>query len=152
MPPLPKRKTPILKSFKEPTDIRQWWLAPHCGPGSLDINEICGFCGCSRKVCAESAISSSDYITCGGCGFWCSESKTCGRFWAQDACGERFEDDYLSCDGAKLTDSFDEQGRRWITCCCGTQLFIGTPLDSNGFPIEVDQMPYQGPHTHASTT
>ena len=121
--------------FKPPKDIYQFWLAPHCGPGTLDKDEICGFCGETHEDCAgefsdkiqdhpdwvhdgnllgDGQDDPEDKMACGGSGFWCSG---CGRFWAQDTCGNHTAQDHLASDEQELvlTDSS-------IHCVCGKKL------------------------------
>jgi len=101
----------------KPKDNKTWWLASHCGPGTLDSNEICGFCGDTCLGCAArntESISAVHEETCGGSGFWCKE---CGRFWAQDACGESNGEEHLSQDGAELS---SKDG--YVVCVCGNKL------------------------------
>lgn len=52
---------------------------------------------------------------CGGSGLWC---RQCGRFWANDVCGESYNAELQSVDGAELT---EVDG--YVTCCCGKRLF-----------------------------
>lgn len=117
------------KPFKPPKDIYQFWVAPHCGPGTLDPDEECGFCGLPGKECAayeseKVALHPDEYHdggggdksgdSCGGCGFWC---KGCGRFWAQDSCGESMPGEMHAADGA------DQQIiGNGVFCRCGKQL------------------------------
>lgn len=118
-----RRRRP--KPFTPPKDIKQWWLAPHCGPGTLDAEEHCGFCGrlvldCARdmseavRLHPERDHYSHDETPCGGSGFWCSG---CGRFWAQDSCGESYLGDMHSSDGAEQVVKDDK-----VYCVCGKHL------------------------------
>jgi hypothetical protein len=131
------------KAFQPPTDVKQFWVAPHCGPGTLDINETCGFCGDSHQECAQKF---SDFLRnasevlllaysktmfgdhrdiekmgiecpCGGSGFWCSK---CGHFWAQDSCGDSGGTSHQSCDG----DSLDFDDNNNVLCVCGNRVMI----------------------------
>lgn len=110
--------------FKPPKDILRWWRAPHCGPGSLDTKDTCGFCGenvlkCARRwsrACKKDPSARECGETCcGGSGLWCSG---CGRFWAQDSCGECFFNELKAADGAELTLDGEQ-----VICCCGKPLF-----------------------------
>lgn len=101
---------------RPPRDVKQFWVAPHCGPGTLDGNDTCGFCGLPYLRCAErnsETIAEEHRQECGGAGFWC---KSCGRFWAQDACGS--SGDPRAADGAELS---VQDG--YACCCCGNRLF-----------------------------
>jgi|ERR1700730_16661892 len=116
------------RSFKPPKDIKQFWLAPHCGPGTLDPQDMCGFCGETRQECAKEAtefanekhqlgpskMGLGDNPTCGGSGLWCSE---CGRFWAQDSCGECDDLHLLASDGAEMKEKMG-----FAHCVCGKKL------------------------------
>ena len=121
-----KRKP--LPAFSPPNDVKTYWLAPHCGPGNLDPEEICGFCGEPQGVCAQKNSVALEMTkreqcgveqpeSCGGSGFWCAD---CGRFWANDSCGERFGADYAAADGAALEYRENED---MVYCVCGHQLF-----------------------------
>ena len=127
--------------MKPPKDIKQWWLAPCCGPLSLDIDEECGFCGESHRKCAEEYsefvkqqptiyIGDPDRNTprdcCGGSGFWCS---ACGRFWAQDTCGNYELGDNRSADGVRQTirEDVDSPEGCKVSCSCGH--FLGTVIN-----------------------
>lgn len=101
----------------KPKDNKTWWLASHCGPGTLDSKEICGFCGETYIKCAKKnteSIADVHEETCGGAGFWCME---CGRFWAQDACGESNEIEHRSVDGEVLL-----MKGGYVCCVCGNKL------------------------------
>lgn len=126
-------------SFRKPTDPKQWWCAPHCGPGTTDHTEECE-CGRTRYDCAlettrkiaagglvEATADGDQGDACFCSGFWC---PGCGRFWAQDSCLERFGDEYEACDGAELTTGPDHT----VACCCGRGLFRNTMgvLDAAG--------------------
>ena len=127
----PKRRKP----FVPPKDVKAFWVAPHCGPGTLDPKDECGFCGRPGRECAaeasEAVAAHPDWLhdgcdmgnddddpddgrACGGCGFWC---KGCGRFWAQDSCGERFPGEMHAADGAR-----QEVRDGKVYCVCGRQL------------------------------
>ena len=130
---MPKRKRRIRKP---PKDIKQWWQSPCCGPLTIDDAELCGFCGdnvleCARKHSdyvrehpelnhdgmqnGDDQDDPEDTMTCGGSGFWCSG---CGRFWAQDTCGNYNGTDHEASDKAKLR--VDEN--RKVYCVCGKWL------------------------------
>jgi hypothetical protein len=130
------------KAFRPPEDIRQWWCAPHCGPGTLDTNGECGFCGANVIVCALALTDAvkhhpewvhdgsilgdghddpEDQMACGGCGFWCHK---CGRFWAQDSCGNNSGADHASADGLKLV---VKDGN--VHCVCGQLLMRVRPME-----------------------
>ncbi len=121
--------------MNRPKGVNVFWMAPHCGPGSLDPQEMCGFCGDTHEECArrmyevvkahpewkhdgsiigDGQDDSEDQMVCGGSGFWCSG---CGRFWAQNSCGEAFVGEMPSADGAKQ-EIRDEK----VYCVCGKQL------------------------------
>ena len=101
----------------KPKDNKTFWMASHCGPGTIDDSEICGFCGKTMGECARintEAIKETGDQDCGGSGFWCS---ACGRFWAEDSCGESNDEPYSS---------IDEKCSRvdnTLYCCCGGKLF-----------------------------
>ncbi len=125
-----------------PKDIKQWWQSDCCGPCTEDTSEHCGFCGkpvleCARKhsdyvrdnpglnhdgsILGDGYDDPEDTMTCGGSGFWCSG---CGRFWAQDSCGNHCGSDHLSSNGAKLqTDK-----NRKVFCSCGKWLLTERPV------------------------
>ena len=126
--------------YTPPKDINQWWCASHCGPATEDTSECCGFCGEPVLECAKSfsekieqhpernhdgIIDGSphddpeDDMACGGCGFWCSG---CGRFWAQDSCGESGSYEHHASDGAELA---RKDGK--IYCVCGKWLMTERP-------------------------
>lgn len=136
--------SPRPKPVNPPRSIKKFWLAPHCGPGSLDDREECGFCGAPHHECAErtseivrehpdwlhdGAIMGDgqddpeDEMGCGGSGFWCSG---CGRFWAQNSCGENFPGFMQSADGARqqirCVVPNEEDGPKTVHCVCGKQL------------------------------
>ena len=100
-------------------DSHTWWLAQHCGPGSTDAEELCGFCGEPMRVCAHlntAEIRTRHRQFCGGAGFWCPK---CGLFWAQDVCGERFNAEFSNANPElKLT---VKDGK--VLCSCGEYLF-----------------------------
>lgn len=122
------------KQFNPPTGIKQWWEAPHCGSGSTNTAGVCGFCGdpvldCAKRFSAFLRNASPEDLEdmnkhtwgghskkhdypCGGCGFWCSG---CGRFWAEDSCGEASPDMYSAADGAELETREDN----FVYCVCG---------------------------------
>jgi hypothetical protein len=115
------------KEFTPPTDITKWWKAPHCGPGSVDDTDECGFCGEPVIDCALEASKivndehrqpgDGDYGEgCGGSGFWC---YGCNRFWAQDSCGNNDYESHRASDGAELVLN-DDTG--FVYCPCGRQL------------------------------
>jgi hypothetical protein len=130
-----------MKDFiKPPKDIKQWWMTPCCGPGTLDSQELCVFCGETHQKCAELFSESvklhpewnhdgsilgtpnddpEDQTTCGGSGFWCSG---CERFWAADTCGNLSPEDMRACDKAKQK----VRGRK-VFCICGKQLATMRP-------------------------
>jgi len=106
----------------EPKDDKQWWQRSHCGPGSIDPNGICGFCGEEHKVCAEKATKSiKDHHLydpeemCGGCGFSCTK---CHTFYPQDSCGEQDEGWFKSFSGKTLSIKNDI-----VYCSCGEMLY-----------------------------
>lgn len=122
-------------TFEKPKDITQWFSVPHCGPGTTDTTECCGFCGRNVLECAKLTTQSvkehpewkhdggiigdgeddpEKQMTCGGCGFWCS---ACGRFWAQSSCGDNFPGDMASADDKKQV---IKDGK--VFCVCGQQL------------------------------
>jgi hypothetical protein len=125
--------------YTPPEDIKQWWCASHCGPATEDTSECCGFCGAPVLECAKEmsdkmrdhpeynfdgsqlGISHDDPegLACGGSGFWCSG---CGRFWAQDSCGESSTYEHQASDGAKLV---RRDGK--IYCVCGKWLMTERP-------------------------
>lgn len=108
----------MAKKFARPKDVKVFWEAPHCGPGTLDPKEVCGFCGSEKGVCARNTSDSIRHkdgeMVCGGSGYWC---YGCGRFWANDSCGETFGTEMKSADGARMT---EKDGR--VVCVCGTLL------------------------------
>ncbi len=135
---------------KKPTDVKAFWVAPHCGPGTTDQTKECGYCGRSYADCAKEfteflekatqedledynlsmwgypdALEERDNHPCGGSGFWCYK---CGRFWAQNICGENSGAEHEACDGARLT--IDPQGN--VYCVCGQHLMIHTSKDPEG--------------------
>jgi len=131
--------------LKPPKDINQFWLAPHCGPGTLNTYETCGFCGRTHKECAmafsDHINKHPDYshdgdslgdgqddpeVACGGSGFWCSG---CGRFWAQNSCGENQMEDHQSSDDAKPVLRILEDGRTAVHCVCGKQWCINRQFE-----------------------
>jgi hypothetical protein len=108
--------------FVKPTNVSTWWLAPHCGPATLDHSEICGFCGETYLDCAlanSKSIAENHEEICGGSGFWCAG---CKRFWAQDACGESGWEMHQAADGARLT---VQAGH--AHCVCGRKLMPVLP-------------------------
>lgn len=135
-----------MKSIKatKPTDPKQWWEASCCGPLTIDINEMCGFCGDNHKECANKfsaflktatdpqleGLNKSSFgyppddmeIPCGGSGFWCSG---CGRFWAQDTCGNYNGSAFCSSDDQELKLNDDN-----VFCVCGKKLMIERELDN----------------------
>lgn len=115
-------------SFTKPTDVRTWWCAPHCGPGTTDSAEECE-CGLSRFDCAlgvtekikaggvvEGSTDGTD-TACFVSGFWC---HSCGRFWANDSCMERYGPEYEAADGAELNLALGGK----VSCVCGQELFL----------------------------
>ena len=83
----------------EPNDDKIWWLRPHCGPGTLNSNIICGFCGKKCKTCAEDntkCIKTNNEQLCGGSGFWCHK---CGIFYPQDTCGDTYDGEHKTFSG-----------------------------------------------------
>ncbi len=136
------------KRFNPPKDVKQWWLAPHCGEGSLDPQEDCGFCGESHLDCAlsmtlnvkahpdwyhdlcEPEQSPDDQQVCYGSGFWCGG---CGRFWAQDSCGECYAlPEYHAADGLEIE---VRDGKAF--CVCGKQLAVIRPDHNEEFDGKV---------------
>jgi hypothetical protein len=121
-----KRKRP--PAFVKPADPTVFWIAPHCGPGSTDPSDRCGFCGEKYIDCALACTAAANaglVVTgngdvderanvCGGSGFWCNG---CKRFWAQDSCGESDGLEHRCADGSKLT---AVNGR--AACPCGRLL------------------------------
>jgi hypothetical protein len=119
----------------KPRDIKAFWKAPHCGEGSLDLDEECGFCARSQRECAEQLtdffrnaddcqrknyaysmngegdLDGPGGCLCGGSGFWCTG---CGRFWAQDSCGNLNGSAHKAADGNKL----QRIGEK-VLCVCG---------------------------------
>lgn len=118
-----------IADLPEPTDITQWWMRPHCGPGSLNPEAQCGFCGETHQQCATNCTQElkagkplRDF--CGGSGFWCTE---CNRFWPQNGCGECFDpSDFVACDDKELT-TVDG----YVTCTCGNKLATEKNFDIN---------------------
>lgn len=120
------------RKFRPPTDVRTWWCAPHCGPGTLDSSGVCE-CGRTRFDCAlavTGAIKAGPLVEdpqglvpteCFVSGFWC---PGCGRFWANDSCMELFGAEYMASDGARL--GYDGK-TRGVSCVCGHHLFTTTP-------------------------
>ena len=125
-------------TFKPPKDIKQWWCAPHCGPGTLDTSKECGFCGANVLDCAkqlseavkehpewnfDGIVNGNEHddpdSICGGSGFWCSG---CGRFWAQNSCGESGTFEHHAADGVEL-----ELRDGKIYCVCGKWLMTKRP-------------------------
>ena len=132
------------KAFHPPKDIQQFWMAPHCGPGTLDPEEMCGFCGRTMRACAEAMSEAvriypnwnhdgcilgdghddpEELIACGGSGFWCSG---CGRFWAQNSCGESFPGEMQAADGAQQV---IRDGK--VYCVCGKPLATLRPQEQD---------------------
>jgi hypothetical protein len=125
--------------FVKPKDIKQWWIAPCCGPGSTDLKgHECGFCGKSGQECAENtstivagvmqlvheqgggekSVDNPDGPeSCGGCGFWC---QGCGRFWAGDVCGNSDIPFMRAADGAEMVVKGED-----VHCVCGRKLATG---------------------------
>ena len=97
-------KQPRLSKWEQkmkPDDNKTFWLTSHCRPGTPDENEICGFCGETYGDCAgrcTESVKNGRSIECGGSGYWCPE---CGRFWAQDVCGESYNGDLQCQDGTE---------------------------------------------------
>jgi len=103
-----------------PKDNKTWFLAAHCGDGTLDDDEFCGFCGETHAECAKRCTEHQrDHMeqVCGGSGFWCY-NPGCGRFWGQNSCGECDNDGWYSQDGAEVRIS---QG--YVLCVCGQRLY-----------------------------
>ena len=125
--------------YTPPESITKWWRASHCGPATEDTGECCGFCGepvldCARELSEKIKLhpernhdgcigyehdDPEDDMACGGCGFWCSQ---CGRFWAQDSCGDSSSYEHQASDGAKL---IRKDGK--IYCVCGKWLMTERP-------------------------
>lgn len=113
------------KHSTRPRDVKAWWKAAHCRPETADATEICGFCGANVLDCAaENSASINERGIelggvnedgCGGSGFWC---RGCGRFWAQDSCGESSGAEHSAADGAKLKIGDDD----FVHCVCGKRL------------------------------
>lgn len=115
-------------AFRKPKDATKWWMAPHCGPGTTDANAICGFCGQTHQQCAVAnteEMRKHHRQACGGSGFWCL-NPNCGRFWAQDSCGESGYGEERSADGVSLIMS--DNGKK-VFCVCDTFLFYVEPVD-----------------------
>jgi hypothetical protein len=100
-------------------DSYTWWMASHCGPGSTDKGELCGFCAEPQERCAQNntdSIKISHKQWCGGSGFWC---PSCGLFWAQNICGELFNAEFRNANPElRLT---EKDGK--VLCSCGEYLF-----------------------------
>ncbi|HUW47739.1 MAG TPA: hypothetical protein VMW36_03230 [Patescibacteria group bacterium] len=99
---------------------KKFWIASHCGNGTEDENEICGFCGltygdCARKCTEE--IKANNKMVCGGGGHWC---PSCGRFWAQNVCGELYDGELMCKDNTEMivTDDTDDEAGG-VFCSCG---------------------------------
>uniref|UniRef100_A0A6M3LL36 Uncharacterized protein n=1 Tax=viral metagenome TaxID=1070528 RepID=A0A6M3LL36_9ZZZZ len=103
-----------------PPDNKTWWRAPHCGPGSINGEELCE-CERTQIECAKAntkAIKKHKNeldMDCGCSGFWCWK---CGRFWAQDSCWERSGADYASADDSEM---IEKDG--FAFCVCGNKLY-----------------------------
>lgn len=100
-------------------DSHTWWMASHCGPGSVDSSDICGFCGQSAETCAKqntNSIKDNHFQFCGGSGFWCT---ACGLFWAQDACGELYNTELRNVN----PDLHLYEADGIVHCSCGNALF-----------------------------
>lgn len=125
-------------NFKPPTDVKQWWMAPCCGPGSTDPDKYECECGKSGRECArhtsdvvarvlqldpdqeggETAVGDPDgEKVCGWCGFWCAD---CGRFWAGDTCGGSGIPDMNSADDTAM-----EVRGSDVYCVCGRKVATG---------------------------
>ena len=111
----------------KPKDDKTFWLKSHCGPGNIDPNKECGFCGDTQENCAKRqteviktkhTADVSEY--CGGSGFWCYK---CGLFYANDACGETYDDEYETASGITV---IVKDG--YTFCTCGAKLF-NTPQE-----------------------
>lgn len=112
-----RRRVNPLHNIRPPKDVTRFWQAPHCGPGTLDGTEICGFCGRSLIECADvntESVATTGAQDCGGAGLWC---KQCGRFWAQDSCGECNPPYLRASDGAEMAVKGE-----WSYCVCGNRL------------------------------
>ena len=106
----------------KPKDDKIYWLRSHCGPGNVNPDEICGFCGETQETCAKrntetikETNTANPTECCGGSGFWCYE---CGLFYPNDACGETWDTDYETASGKKLV---EKEG--FAHCECGARLF-----------------------------
>ena len=102
----------------KPDDEKTWWLSSHCGPGTLDGNKNCGFCGKKHIECAKANTEAikNGKVHCGGSGFWCPH---CGLFWAQNACGEDSWSTHENVDEEKHLVLKDDG----VYCYCGAKLF-----------------------------
>jgi hypothetical protein len=130
--------------YTPPKDIKQWWCAAHCGPATEDTTECCGFCGRPVLECAKEFSKKikqhpewnhdgsildakhddpEEEMACGGCGFWC---HNCGRFWAQNSCGESGSNEHQAADGAELE---VRDGR--VYCVCGQWLMTMRPREDD---------------------
>lgn len=119
-----KRKQQSVYS-PEPERIDQWWIRSHCGPGTLNDQDLCGFCGEQYRDCAQNcteSIRDNGVMGCGGAGFWCHH---CNRFYPQDVCGEcHYASEYVSVDGKSL---IEREGK--IYCVCAGYLMPADALE-----------------------
>ena len=102
----------------KPRNDQTWWMRSHCGPGSLDEDDLCDECGKSHRECAEHCTQhikdyGEGYCFCSG--FWC---PSCGVFYAQDSCLEVYDDQYETLSGKKVHREDND-----IFCDCGLHLF-----------------------------
>lgn len=121
--------------FVKPGDIHTWFRLPHCGSGSTNTKDICGFCGETNEACAKElteevrkgrffyTIGVGNNLSCGGSGFWC---PGCNRFYAQDSCGNYELDSMVSTDGANplSVEVPGEPSHRQVSCICGYKLGV----------------------------
>ena len=109
-------------------DVNKYWKEKCCAPAFFDPADGCGFCDDTAGACAEKCSEAANaglIVTgnggvpgrspvCGASGFWC---RGCGRFWAQDTCGNHECEDHAAADGAKLTVVSGH-----VRCVCGKRL------------------------------
>jgi len=100
-----------------PDNDETWWKRSHCGPGTLNGDELCE-CGETMHDCAQhntEHMYDTGEQQCGCSGFWCYK---CNIFYPQDACWETYGPDYISWSGKKVI-----LDKGYIHCACGQKLF-----------------------------
>lgn len=135
----------MISRFTPPQDITAWWCAPHCDVGCTDSEQTCPFCERTRKDCADEFTgwlsAATDRMVhalvtggwddgyllreepCACSGFWC----VCGRFWANDDCGNLDPQSHRASDNVRM---MELEGR--LYCPCGRALFYARKESQDG--------------------